>query len=727
MTIKLLIVDHYDSYTNNLLKLLNPHIKVNIINHDKIIDCSIIDSFDAIILSPGPGRSDNDKDFGVASKLIKYALEINKPLLGICLGHQGLATTLCPDTKLSTVKKIKHGHRIPIQFSDSRLFNGIHRSFNVVTYNSLTISDPNDALKESNLKVTATELHDSESIMALEHIKAPLFGVQFHPESIESEFGRQIMQNFLNISLEYANDVQEIPQSVIDSSSIALESQKSMPKTQPAFNVTEEIVDLPVNTDEVFDTKVRQLSGLGSIWLDSAKLVEGVDSTSYLAKPSIVISYKLSDKSLNIKTNTSYHQFTIDGSFWDWFDKLQRLIESLTNMKTHEGFTVGWITALGYELGKESLEGYSTCQTKLDDVQFSSEQNQVDALLLFCNEVLTYDHINKVWRQFALEQIDGIKSNDLELDDAMRFILDNLTTTSKLKEHYPRKSNPQIQTLPYKCKHTPQAYINAIEEARRQIEYGESYELCLTTRFVADANHLNQEGCWDVYKHLRCSNPAPYAAFIDIPSLNLAILSSSPERFMKVGIDRLVEMKPIKGTVGRNKEDKENDSLLATKLQNDEKERAENLMIVDLIRSDLLSFCEPETVQVPHLMCIETFEKVHQLVSTIRGRRRANVGVVEGIKRSFPPGSMTGSPKLRSVKILEKLERSNRGFYSGCIGYIGVNGCTDLSVVIRTIVYGNKELKIGAGGAITYPSIAQNEWEEVLTKARSVVSKLIEY
>lgn len=689
MTIKLLIVDHHDSYTNNILKILEGDIEVFIINHDRLHSHLVIDRFDAVILSPGPGRSDNDNDFNLGNKIIKYAVEIKKPLLGICLGHQGIATALSTDSKLQPVNNIKHGHRILITLTAGRLFRGIQSNLHVVTYNSLTIKTSDNALVNSHLKITATEANDNNSIMALEHTRAPIYGLQFHPESIQSECGAQIMNNFIDICYQYKRDTLTVPRELIECSSIATVSQPTPHVQKSAFEVTQRSVDLSGDPKEVFNQSVRQSIGLGSIWLDSARVVEGVESMSYLAKPAIGISFKLSDHSLTIQTRDESSQVTINGSFWIWFDKLQKIIEILVDKPQSNRFSVGWVTALGYELGKDSLEGYDTCQTKLDThLNRSDQHNSVDALLLFCNQVLAFNHVDKVWKQYGLKQTSSIDYDSLPLEDGMRFILDHLLTPSHSTPQ-PQTSQPPHQ-LPFKFMHPPQAYKRAIEEARRQIALGESYELCLTTRFTADAEDIDHGDCWEIYKQLRSSNPAPYAAFINIPILNLAILSSSPERFMRMDDSRVVEMKPIKGTVGRDKDDAVRDTQLADSLQQDEKERAENLMIVDLIRSDLLSFCEPASVDVPHLMCIETFEKVHQLVSTIRGRRRSNVGVVDSIKRSFPPGSMTGSPKLRSVRILERLEGTNRGFYSGCIGYIGVNGCTDLSVVIRTIVYADQ-------------------------------------
>ncbi|TIA86936.1 hypothetical protein E3P99_03514 [Wallemia hederae] len=726
MSIKLLVVDHHDSYTNNILKLLSGDVAAHIVNHDRLSSPRIIDSFDAVILSPGPGRSDNDNDFKLGAEIIKYTLSVHKPLLGICLGHQGIATTLSTQSQLLPVKSIRHGHRMRIKLADGRLFRGIPSDIHVVTYNSLTIADADNALAAASLSVTATEADDDTSVMALQHAHAPIYGLQFHPESVQSEYGAQIMSNFLEVCSEYKKDTLQIPRELIESSSIALQVEAPRIRRH-AFTVTHRSVDLPVDTEHVFDRHVRGSGGLGSVWLDSARVIKGAENMSYLANPALAISYRLSDHSVTIQHGRTSKRVTIQLSFWDWFDRLQKVLESLTAHTRSDGFSVGWVTALGYELGKESLEGYSTCQTRLDHLRSSSAHNSVDALLLFCNKVLAFNHVDQVWVEHKLEPIESVDCDGLGVDEGMRYILEHLLESpsqSQSQSHPPL--HPTTHTSSYRSAHTLQTYSRAIEEARHQIALGESYELCLTTRFTADAEGMDGDGYWEIYKRLRHSNPAPYAAFMDLPILDLAILSSSPERFMKMDDSGRIEMKPIKGTVERDGNDSEHDKQLAESLCSDEKEKAENLMIVDLIRSDLMAFCEPASVQVPHLMHIESFEKVHQLVSTIIGKRKAHVGVVDAIKRSFPPGSMTGSPKLRSVRILEVLEQSNRGFYSGCIGYIGVNGCADLSVVIRTIVYANGEMHIGAGGAITYPSVAHKEWEEVLTKARSVVGTQIE-
>jgi aminodeoxychorismate synthase component I len=257
-------------------------------------------------------------------------------------------------------------------------------------------------------------------------------------------------------------------------------------------------------------------------------------------------------------------------------------------------------------------------------------------------------------------------------------------------------------------------YLAGIARVLAELEAGQTYEVNLTNRIRLPA----VPDPFEFFRWQRSANPAPYAAFLRYG--DLAVASSSPERFLTVDADGWAECRPIKGTAPRDL-DPAQDQLAAKALAEDDKTRAENLMIVDLIRNDLGRVSVPGTVTVPQLMQVESYRTVHQLVTTVRGRLRDGVTAVDAVRACFPPGSMTGAPKIRTMEIIDELESSARGVYSGALGYLGVDGRADLSVVIRTAVLTPDETVVGAGGAIVLDSDPVAEYEEMVLKAQAAV------
>ena len=265
----------------------------------------------------------------------------------------------------------------------------------------------------------------------------------------------------------------------------------------------------------------------------------------------------------------------------------------------------------------------------------------------------------------------------------------------------------------------PQSYADAFDAVQEHLHAGNSYEVNLTHR-------LTRESDLDpvtAYLRLRELNPAPYSGFLqhDVAGARAWLLSSSPERYALITPDRHLETKPIKGTTPRGATAEE-DEAHRERPATDPKTRAENLMIVDLLRNDLAMVCDVGTVEVPALMQVETYESVHQLVSTVRGHLRDDVTTVGALKALFPAGSMTGAPKLRTMQIIGEVESSPRGVYAGAFGWISGDGPADLGVVIRSLTTdGSGAWTLGTGGGITVKSEVGEEWAESEWKAERLL------
>ena len=264
-----------------------------------------------------------------------------------------------------------------------------------------------------------------------------------------------------------------------------------------------------------------------------------------------------------------------------------------------------------------------------------------------------------------------------------------------------------------------EAYMDAVRASQHEIYEGNSYEVCLTAQTVARIQNPSPELFFELYRRQRAHNAAPYAAYLRCG--DFSVLSSSPERFLSVDEQRNAQTKPIKGTVPRGATPEE-DEAAAAWLRTDEKTRAENLMIVDLLRNDLSTVSDPASVRVPVLMGVESYSTVHQLVSTVSSRLREGVSAVAAARVCFPGGSMTGAPKPSTMQIIEGLEGRARGVYSGALGFVSADGSANLSIVIRTLVaHDEGTVTLAAGGAIVADSDPTAECEEMLTKLRAAL------
>ncbi len=427
-----------------------------------------------------------------------------------------------------------------------------------------------------------------------------------------------------------------------------------------------------------------------------------------------VISYDVEDGRVRVQRGEEVE--VREESIFDYLDRALRDLRPLAAELPFD-FDCGFAGYFGYEL-KADCDGAAAHRAPTPDAAF-----------IFADRLIAFDHEESRTYLLALtpsnpsppelHRLPGLGGVE---GDAVRLVAEGerwIEETSRRLAALPALAKPAPGSEPVELRlcRTPERYRDDIEACKRYLAAGHSYEICLTNKLVAEASSDPLE----LYRVLRRANPAPFAAYLRFG--DLAVLSSSPERFLSVDRRGWVEARPIKGT-SRRGDAPEEDLRLARDLGADEKSRAENVTIVDLLRNDLGRVCEVGTVSVPELMRVETYETVHQLVSSVRGRLPEEIGAAECVRACFPPGSMTGAPKLRTMEIIDELEGEARGVYSGAIGYLGLGGGCDLSVAIRTIVRDGHSVAIGAGGAIVTQSDPGDEFEEMLLKARAGASAL---
>lgn len=332
----------------------------------------------------------------------------------------------------------------------------------------------------------------------------------------------------------------------------------------------------------------------------------------------------------------------------------------------------------------------------------------IDGSWQLVNEAVVIDHeARTIW-------LSGLFIDDDHFEEWVRAVLLRLGLSGGRSRGYRQsketKNTPRLSYLA----HDSKEYLRLIGEVQNHIALGNIYQGCLTNQIVF-------EGAGDslyAFLRLREENPAPYASFVRFGTR--ALVCSSPEQFLTMNTEGVVVTKPIKGTRPRSNS-QELDRQLALELANDRKERAENLMIVDLMRNDLGKVSAADSVTVDRLFEVESYATVHQLVSTISARLLPTATVGQLIGSTFPAGSMTGAPKIRAMQIIANLEQTPRGVYSGAVGYLSSDGSLDLGMVIRSIFFEGDTASIGVGGGITSDSNPQAELDEIRLKAKALL------
>jgi para-aminobenzoate synthetase len=680
-----LLIDNYDSYTFNLYQLIasvagEPPVVVR--NDELPWSALAAHPWDRIVVSPGPGRPERERDLGIGRAALAQR-EI--PVLGVCLGHQGLAHV--HGGSVVRGEEIVHGRISRVFHRSETLFAGIPQGFRAVRYHSLIVEP---ALPP---QLEAIAWADDGTLMAIRDRHGPAWGVQFHPESIGTEHGEQLVANFVALSpvRRRPRDATPLPHGK------AVPGGRAAVRTSGAVQIAHCVVDGVPDAEGAFATLFGDRAE--AFWLDSSRVDPALSRFSFMGAAigglGATLRYRVAGARLTITRGGQSR--VLERTL---FDHLSRELARLHTDSPELPFDLngGFVGYLGYELKADCGASHARAA------------ELPDAFLLLADRVVAIDHEQDQTHLLALS--DG---SPQEMGAAERWLAatqDGLGALPALDE--PPTVDPGESALEFALSRGREHYLANIETCKRLLESGESYEICLTNTLELPA----PDDTFALYRVLRRVNPAPYGAYLRMREG--AVLSSSPERFLRVTRDRAVETKPIKGTA-RRAADPAADDAARHGLARSPKDRAEHLMIVDLLRNDLGLVSQIGSVHVPRLMDVESYETVHQLVSTIRGRLRDDVDLVDCIRATFPGGSMTGAPKLRTMEIIDSLEGAPRGVYSGALGYLALNGTADLSIVIRTLVATPAGATIGSGGAIVMLSEAEDEYAEMLLKAQPLL------
>ena len=812
---RILFIDAYDSFSNNIIALLETSLNAEItkihIDSD-IANLSVfLKPFAAVVCGPGPGHPGNGADVGIFRDIWKVESSDMVPVLGICLGFQSLVLEF--GGSVQRLSPGRHGIETCVTSSSTSIFKGLP-TITTVQYHSLhaTIGrktfqheDPhvlwNPVESCPELLPLAWEMRSGHEradrvgtnthpiLMAVKHTTKPYYGIQFHPESVCSQpSARQVIANWWDASKDWLK-----LHKPMRLATIRAESRDTYPERTSEL-LDDEVTD-GYSEDSSLHTPPTPLSSLsepssprlsqGFFWMSielgcltvpricSALHLEagefvlldsemkpmpslGESSIVGIVEPNTVrILYSIGTDFLTVQAGPHRSQITLEAENNDIFAYLKAF------MAKHE------ITNLGDRAFCGGLVGYITYEACLETIGVSAacHENRPDIHFVFITKSIVIDHKRSMLYIQSLTSHDDMDSEGWVKRTTQ--LLSTFGTLENRTHSQDKRIEHMVSEVQY-CQPPKSEYESKIRQCQEHIRAGESYELCLTDQTVLNIKTSNSSypTSWTRYLRLRETNPAPFASFLRLGALTL--LSTSPERFMswtrfehcplsteseQPQIASTCQFRPIKGTVSKQRMTAEGETLQvskeeATALLSVVKERAENLMIVDLIRHDLYSVVSSWDVQVKALMAVEEYETVYQLVSVIEGRlfkyfqpssgstrgprprQCSNKTGIDVLAASLPPGSMTGAPKLRSCQLLQEIEQHQpRSIYSGILGYMCVSGKGDFSVVIRSVFKWddgkNKEdeelWRIGAGGAVTGLSTEEGEWKEMLAKLRSTL------
>lgn len=758
--LNVLFIDSYDSFTFNLVRLIESQstedlpVHVTTIHNDTFTEIKdlepYLDFFDCIIAGPGPGNPANGAvDVGILNTLFEdHESTKSIPILGVCLGFQALCVSL--GASISQLNTIKHGQVYDMVRAEDKdpVFKDCPSHFKAVRYHSLHITGITN--KDTQLEPLAfTNDENGQLLMAARAKRKPWYGVQYHPESCCSELGDLLIRNFL----DFTNNCNQTSGRTTNVMHAKSNSVAKLVKLDQTIDRTPLLHNLSYKTPEQiyfkkYDIKlsprdtflIAEKFNIPKLIMGSATLSPNRGEWSIIALPNSeskvfthydsigkTLIYRWQDPLVNMELLSNSLKRGIQSAHIEvreqtksdfWYTITSFMEDKLLDSHHHIPFLGGLIGIMGYEMGLYVK------------THKSDEFLKPDAKLVYVDNCIVINHNSNELHCISLKN-NFPPDISIEIEELSHLGPGNCNWPQTL----PRNLNYDIRMPDI------DAYKIAFDKCQKYMHQGDSYEICLTTQScVTPSNHLDP---WQLFKILIQRNPAPFSSFLDFQDINdpeyekykLLLLSTSPERFLKWDRDSC-ELRPIKGTV---KKGPEMSLELATQILKTPKEFGENLMILDLIRNDLHELVSD--VKVEEFMSVEEYATVYQLVSVVKARGLTrngnNFSGMDVLKHSLPPGSMTGAPKKSTVQLLqEKIEEpmhsgalahGQRGIYSGVTGYWSTNGNGDWSVNIRCMYSynGGESWQLGAGGAITVLSTLEGELEEMYTKLESALQVFI--
>ncbi|KAL1390107.1 ADC synthase [Phyllosticta capitalensis] len=736
---RILFLDAYDSFANNIVALLRQAIGADVttihIDDPRFLGqepskfSDFLSGYDAVVAGPGPGTVTNSGDVGLISRLWTLPSSGQElPVLGICLGFQSLAHAY--GASISKLPEPRHGIITRVLHQQSSIFQDVG-DVHATQYHSLRVDlqhfKPTTELwkpsqKCPKLRPVAWDLDSTMNgpvLMAVEHLVHPFWGVQYHPESIcTNPAGAQIIRNWWQQATKWLNTRTRKSCTVLH--------ERFTATTCDVKNISS-LLGLPSGQTIILE------SGLNSK-KEPIRAETGSHSVLCCLDPegrSLRLEYYVQNQILQLWCGDEllYNQPIVD--VWAYLKDLSE------RCRTHNGpaevpFWGGLAGIVSYEAGLETINVHPK-------VIGARGGRRPDILFAFVLRSIVVNHVEQT---IHVQSIEG--------DD--KWVHDTTINKTSRKALTALLHRASITTPPRP------SYTSKVATCHHHIRAGNSYELCLTAPTsvqlprTQDSSHSLP---WQLYTRLRRLNPAPFGAYIRLAGAT--VVSSSPERFLSWTRGGRCQFRPIKGTVKKTRQTASGqietvDRGEAERILGSAKERAENLMIVDLVRHDLHGVAGAGNVWVSKLMGVEEYETVWQLVSVVEGQlgmdgdgQKKKDCEAEGVallRASLPPGSMTGAPKKRSCELLQDLEDIvPRGVYSGVMGYLDVGGGGDFAVVIRTAFrwderhQGHDETigksedggqtfetwTVGAGGAVTAQSDPDAEYDEMRVKLDSIM------